>query len=558
MTKIPKYHIPELPARNLQIGKEGILKRSFSTAPGEFIRILKNSFLILEIEFPQAKSASAAASLYTDFNTAGSEWKEYPLKKSGNKFKFRMKAELCGIFRAKVKYTLDQGKQWFLDRTPFLIIHVDPPGVRDLRMYTLLPNAAGDINAWTRHLHHIAAMKFNCVHLLPITHLDVSESPYSAYDLFSLDPAYCPHDKKNGGLRSFEKFVKAAVQKKIGICIDLVLNHIGFQSRMARQCPDWIVPDKNEPDGFKRSGCWHMNSWIKWEDLLKIYYDHPNEQTRREIWDYMTDYALFWAGFAHTTGGMIRLDNLHNSDEKFVAHLLAALRKKYQNLIIHAEFFSDANTIIKRAMEWDVNLFLANQWEYPYAENLRTYIEYLHTIAGKVQYYMPVTTHDTGVPAELYGSAEAVIPRYLITALMGCGKTGIVQGVEYGVRKKVEFIGRNRCIDGQFNLRLIEKITAINSLLAGEDLFHQYGNIKFIDSAHGAVVCAFRYNENGAGFIAAANLDIKNSYQQIFDIKAVSVKDGKYEDAFGYGKAWVHNGILSFDIEPCGIRAFRI
>ncbi|HBE02442.1 MAG: hypothetical protein A2096_17580 [Spirochaetes bacterium GWF1_41_5] len=183
---------------------------------------------------------------------------------------------------------------------------------------------------------------------------------------------------------------------------------------------------------------------------------------------------------------------------------------------------------------------------------------YSFIIAGKVQYYMPVTTHDTGAPAELYGSAEAVIPRYLITALMGCGKTGIVQGVEYGVLKKVEFIGRNRIIAGQFNPRLIEKIAAINNLLAGESVFHEYGNIKYADARHGAIVAAHRFKENSSGYIAVANLDNNKHYHASFDIRETSIKNGEYEDTFGFGKDRVQNGSLTFDIEPCGIRAFKI
>ena len=125
-------------------------------------------------------------------------------------------------------------------------------------MYTLIPAVSGTISDWIDMLPHIAGLGFNAIHILPMTSLDVSESPYSAYDLFSIDSAYNGHNNRDG-FTLFEKFVEKAQELGIRLCFDLVLNHIGIRSKMAHMCPEWIVPDKSEKDGLKRSGCWHMN-----------------------------------------------------------------------------------------------------------------------------------------------------------------------------------------------------------------------------------------------------------------------------------------------------------
>src|SRR5271157_2397390 len=435
------FEIPELKSRNMRIGKEGLLRRSFPVVPDEFFRIYQNDDFHLEVEFQQ-ENTRAKVFLYTNIDCPEDEWRELEFKREkDNIYSLSYKAGLCGSYKFKLKYSLDDGKTWYWDRVPFSHVIVDPEALKDIRMYTMIVPVSGTISDWTLLLPHIAGLGFNAVHLLPITSLDISESPYSAHDLFSIDKAY--GGKENGyDFADFEKFVKKAKELGIRLCFDLVFNHIGVRSKMVQMCPEWIVPDKSEKDGLKRAGCWHMNSWLKWGDLVKIYYDHPHPDIRSDIWDYMKKYSLFWSHFAELTGGMIRLDNLHSSHEGFVASILEELRGAYPNLVIMAEYFTDSNTIMKKAAEGQINLFLANQWEYPYAYNLRNYLDYIHYIGRKVRFHIPVTTHDTGAPAQLFGKAEAALPRYAITTLMGTGQTGIVQGVEYGHPEKIDFIGR--------------------------------------------------------------------------------------------------------------------
>ena len=555
------FEIPELKSRNMRIGQEGLLRRSFPVVPDEFFRIYQNDELHLEVEFQQ-EDTRGKVFLYTNIDCPEDEWRELEFKQEkANIYSLSYKVRLCGSYKFKLKYSLDDGKTWYWDRVPFSHVIVDPEALKDIRMYTMIMPVSGTISDWIELLPHIAGLGFNAVHLLPITSLDISESPYSAHDLFSIDNAYS--GKENGcGFADFEKFVEKAKELGIRLCIDIVFNHIGVRSKMVQMCPEWIIPDKSEKDGLKRAGCWHMNSWLKWGDLVKIYYDHPHPDIRSDIWDYMKKYSLFWSHFAQLTGGMIRLDNLHSSHEGFVASLLEELLSAYPTLVIMAEYFTDSNTIMKKAAEGQINLFLANQWEYPYAYSLRNYLNYIHYIGRKVRFYIPITTHDTGAPAQLFGKAEAAVPRYAITSLMGTGQTGIVQGVEHGYPEKIDFIGRKEKHEFKENSYIANAIRNINRVLTESSVFHQDGNLEFIDNGHGAVLGALRRldKEMDNGYLIFANLDVNNGYHLQVDLSSFlkNTKRIQMEDRISEDRYESQVSDIEISIEPCGVRIFRI
>jgi hypothetical protein len=193
---------------------------------------------------------------------------------------------------------------------------------------------------------------------------------------------------------------------------------------------------------------------------------------------------------------------------------------------------------------------------------LRSYLGYLHHINEKVRFFLPVTTHDTGAPAQLFGKAEAAVPRYAVTALMGTGQTGIVQGVEYGYGKKIDFIGRQEKLMFQENRYIAEKIKIINEILADSSVFHRGGNIEFIDGHHGAVLGAIRLPEKDGdeSYLIFANLDIHSGYTLRLDLSAFirntnriqledKMRGTRYESP-------VHD--MKVDIGPCDVIILRI
>lgn len=175
-----------------------------------------------------------------------------------------------------------------MDTVPDAWILIDPPQVDGLRVCVLIPNVSGTVSDWKADLKRIGALGFNAVHLLPITTLEASESPYAAGDLFGIDPRYLTGDASDGGFRQFEEFVAEAKALKMSLCFDLVLNHVGVHSKMAHRAPDWIVPDESRPDGLRRARYWSGDGWRTWDDLVLIDYEHPSEAVRSEICAYMT------------------------------------------------------------------------------------------------------------------------------------------------------------------------------------------------------------------------------------------------------------------------------
>jgi hypothetical protein len=557
-----RKEIPFLKSHNMRIAKEGQLKRSWPVAPDEFFRIFKDEPFSLEVEFLE-EHPSPQVRLYTNLLSTADEWSEIEFKRNlSGHFSLSLAPPRCGIFLFKIKHSSDGGKTWFWDRIPFSKVIVDPAAAKDIRMYTLIPNVSGHIGDWTHVLDHIRDLGFNTVHLLPVTKMDFSESPYAAEDLFSIDPTFLNPADSRGGLDQFEDFVRAAREKGIRLCLDLVLNHVGISSRMASHCPEWIVADKNEQNGLLRAGCWHMNKWIKWGDLCSIHYDHPEPLIKQELWAYMKQYALFWAHYAAHTGGMIRLDNLHSSHSEFIADLIYTLRLNYPDLIIQAEYFSDSNTLLKTASKCELNLLLADPWEHPFAETLREYLLYLHAISTKLRFLTPISTHDTSSPAQLYGSPDAAVTRYFTLALFATGQMGMVQGMEHGAREKINFIGRKRAISFPMPNRYNTIIRKVNQLLQNHALFHEGGNIRFVDQGHGALMAAVREGRKTPAekFLLVSNLDICHPHILKLDLSGIRQKNRNclLHEIIKDEKVELKSDRLELEVEPCGIRAYRI
>lgn len=555
--------IPQLKSRNMKIGREGQLKRSWPVAPDEFFRIYRDEPLYLEVEFRE-KHPYPRVVLYTNLLCKeADEWSEIEFKQGHSGcFYIFVPPVRCGIFQFKIKHSPDNGKTWFWDRVPFTKVIVDTAYAKDIRMYTLIPSVSGTIRDWINALDHIANLGCNMVHLLPITTLDASESPYAAADLFGVDKSYLDPEDSRDGLNQFEDFVRAAKERGLRLCMDFVLNHIGITGNIAKLSPEWLTPDKNEQDGLMRAGCWHMNKWVKWGDLVKINYDHPEKPVKKALWAYMRQYAGFWAGYAAYTNGMIRFDNLHSSDSEFIEDLIRTLRRIYPDLVIQAEFFSDSNTLLKTTSKYELNLLLATPWEHPFAEDLRDYLKYLHSISDKLHFLNPLSTHDTGSPAQLYGAPEACVPRYFAVALMGTGQTGLVQGTEHGAPAKINFIGKSQRISFPTPNRFNEEFRKVNRLLAEHHLFHENDNLLFVDNNHGAVLAAIREEKkkHGEKFLLIANMDIKNSYHLQLDLPMLAQKHKSVvlHDVFIDIKEAMHGNFFTVNLEPSGIRAYRI
>ncbi len=561
---IKHRRIPVLPSNSQFLPFEGVIKRSYPVGKSGLTRAFHGEFLSFSISSDRPFPSNTRANLVTTINSNGNNLL--------NKVAFTLSNESIlecniipkqsGVHSFRVEFSTDNGRTWIWDNVAEAMVLVDPPQVEGLLLYTLIPSVSGSIEDWKKELKRVSGMGFNGIHLLPITPLDESESPYSAKDLFDIDPSHLVEGSDKSGLSQLEEFIEEARKLGIRLCFDIVLNHVGATSTIAKKAKSWIIPDPEQPDGLKRAGFWSEHGWEKWEDLVLINYDHPQKEMRSEIWSYMTDYALFWAKYANETGGFIRFDNLHSSNPGFVKSLSLALHKEFPDLGILAEFFTDESTLLETTALWGLNLNLATPWNYKFAPQVRDYLKYLHRVSSQVRYFMPVTSHDSGTPAQEFGSADSTIPRYVAAALMGNGATGITQGVEFGEKERIDFIGRKKKIEYPAEARFAAFISQVNTILKTYPAFRTGGNLSFIDNGHHAVIAAFRSDpgKKETGFLVACNFDTGSSHHFNIELSAFIGSEGPYsfKELLSNETGIFNSSNLDIRLEPFGAKVLML
>jgi len=498
------------------------MHRSYPVGRQNFSRACQGETLTLTIRTEDSFPEQVQANLLLTLNVQqGEGWARVPFVRTDEQtLACDVSLERSGLHSFRAEFSLDSGVTWLPDTVPDAWVLVDPPQVDGVRLYSLIPTIAGTVRDWTADLPRIHAMGFNAIHLLPITTLDTSESPYSASDLFDIDDSYLAEGSQEDSLSQLEEFIAAAKALGMRLCFDLVLNHVGVDSKMARRAPDWIVPDEHEPDGLRRAHYWYDGGWCNWTDLVLINYEHPSEAIRAEIWAYMTAYALFWAKYANDTGGFVRFDNLHGSEPDFIQAVARALHTEYPEVGILAEYFTDEGTLLHTGPEWGLNLILATPWNYKFVPQLREYLIYIHRVSEHIRYFMPITSHDSGTPAQEFGSADATIPRYVAAALLGTGATGMAQGVEFGVPAKIDFIGRKPKRVFPAEAKYAPFLSRINAILAENPAFRCGANCTFVDEGHEAIIAAFRQDTgpDAIGFLVVCNFDILGQQRLVVDL----------------------------------------
>ncbi|MDC7221826.1 MAG: alpha-amylase family glycosyl hydrolase [Spirochaetales bacterium] len=478
-------------------------------------------------------------------NMGGDEFQTIPMTQcedNPNCWTFEGTLPKSGFLRITSFMETEEARYW--DPCGYREILVDPPLFNNLRMYSYLPGVSGDFNHWIKDLDNIKKMGFNAIHLLPLTEMGFTNSPYAAKNLYKIDPAY-------GTEEEFERFLAACVEKEIALCFDVVLNHVSCDSELARNKAHWIKGDPLRRDGLKRAGCWHGGDWISWEELVLIDYDHPDPQIRKEIWNYMEEYLFHWATLAEKTGGFIRLDNLHSSHQGFIKKVLGHLHNDYPGVGIFSEFFHSPEELRRGVKEWGLNLLLANSWEYPFVPPLIDYLKSLHQ-APELRYLLMPTTHDTESVNRLFGGPKSIIPRYFTCALMGSGQAGMTMGAEWGEEEKIEFIKKPGRVKFHKNEDYSEAIQRINELHKNQDLFHKTGNIEFLKTNTDSLIVCRRFCRDGTSqLLLVANFNTHHMEEFHYGEKvSLLMGEGAKLEKMDWG--------IRIVLEPCGVAVLEM
>jgi hypothetical protein len=537
--------------------------RSYPVGRQSFSRAWQGKILTLTITTEHPLPVDIHANLVTTLDSIDSnEWNTVPfVREDVNTLVCRVTPKWPGLHSFRAEFSLDKGVSWQRDSVPDAWVLIDPPQVDGLCLYTMIPTVSGSLVDWKNDLKRIREMGFNTVHLLPITSLDTSESPYAAKDLFDIDQSYLAEGSEKDSLSQLEEFIEEAKTLNIRLCFDLVLNHVGVHSTMAERAPGWIIPDPDQEDGFMRARYWSGHGWLTWDDLILINFEHPSEEIRSEIWAYMTDYTLFWAKFANDTGGFVRFDNLHSSNPDFVQALTTTLHTEYPNVGIIAEYFTDETTLLHTGPKWGLNLNLATPWNYKFVPQLRDYLNYIHRVSKHIRYFMPITSHDSGAPAQEFGSVESTIPRYVAAALLGTGATGIIQGVEFGEKERIRFIGRKKKMTYPAVPGFAQLISQVNAILTDNPAFRHGENCQFVDNGHPAIIAAFR-KEIGAGefgFLVVCNFDIFVTQSIEVDLLPFLGKNGPFPciDLLSGESQIFKNPDVQLQLAPCAAKVLK-
>lgn len=561
--KIQHRHIPVLPERPRTHPIEGQIIRSYPVGRENFSRSYQGKVLELTITSNVPFSPDAQANLLTNMDSKdGEKWSDVPFsRKDERTFMCQFVPKHTGLFSFLPEFSLNKGATWVRDNVPDAWILVDPPQVDGLTLYTFIPTVSGTLEDWKDDLKRIKEMGFTAIHLLPITTLDTSESPYSAHDLFDVDHSYLMKGSKLDNLSQLEEYIEEAKALNIRLCFDLVMNHVGVNSLMAKRTPDWIVEDVNQPDGLQRAKYWDDKEWRFWEDLVLINYEHPSEEIRSEIWAYMTDYVLFWAKYANDTGGFIRFDNLHSSDPNFVGSMTKALHSEYPQIGVLAEYFVEDSTLLRTGPKWDLSLNLATPWNCKFAPQLREYLQYIHRVSKQIRYFMPITSHDCGSPAQEFGTADSTVPRYVAAALLGTGATGMPQGVEFGESERIDFVCRKPKVQYPAVSRFGLFIGKVNDILARHTAFQCGENCQFVDGSHDAIIAAFRKEkgEDTIGFLVICNFDTHKNQYISFDLEAIFGTKAPYSciELLSDKSSHFENGKIQLNLPPCNAQVLR-
>lgn len=396
-----------------------------------------------------------------------------------------------------------------------------------MRCYTLIPRYSGYISDWIKLVPQIVELGFDTIHILPITKMGQSLSPYSSTNPYVIDPMYDQLESSSRALKHFKHFVSVLKQHKIRLCVDIVLNHLAADHPLLQSNPRWSIHDKSEIDGMKRAG-WQGDIWHKWEDLVLLDYERNMGDF---LWTYMLNYVMFWAEFAANTDGFIRLDNLHSSHEAFTEYVLAQVHLKFPKIQFYSELFTDEDTIRQLIGKYNYSYLLATLWEHKCAYEIRNYLSCIHSDSLPIRYLSPVLSHDSGSMTEEFGSNKSAVPRFVLSALMTSGDWGIVQGGEYGIESRLDFIGSRIPVswynEQKFNETTYQKIISkLNFLIEEYRMFSIKGNLGFIREDHEKVVSVIRY-EKGAErdtihptkeyALVFANLDTEHPHTMVLD-----------------------------------------
>lgn len=172
-------------------------------------------------------------------------------------------------------------------------IHVAGEPIYELHVGTFTPE--GTLDSALTKLDHLAQLGIALVELMPLAGYAGSRGwGYDGVDLYAVHESY-------GGPAALQRFVKAAHARGIGVCLDVVYNHVGSDGNyLSKFAPYFASEGTSWGDGFN--------------------FDGPGS---RGVRDFVLHNALHWLRDFRIDA--LRLDAVHAITDKSQTHILAEM-----------------------------------------------------------------------------------------------------------------------------------------------------------------------------------------------------------------------------------------
>ena len=136
---------------------------------------------------------------------------------------------------------------------------------------------------------------------------------------------------------------------------------------------------------------------------------------------------------------------------------------------------------------------------------------------------------------------------------MGPGPSGMVQGVEYGALKRVEFINRTEPLQLNAIPEFVDTIRELNLFADKYSHFHQNGNLHFVDHYHEAILAALRTDPDGnqAPILIMTNVSIHHTQHININLKNLGYDQRTLINLQTGEKLVRQESHWSFEMSPC-------
>jgi glycosidase len=225
----------------------------------------------------------------------------------------------------------------------------------------------GDIQGIMDHLDYIAGLGFTSIWLNPLLENRMPTHSYHGYattDFYRVDPRF-------GSNEQYRELVQIARGKRIGVIMDMIVNHIGSGHWWMQDLPtdDWL--------NFQEAPVMTSHEHVTEQDPYASYSDRrrysdgwfvdsmPDLNQRNPLLaDYLTQNALWWIEYLGISG--IRMDTYPYPDKHYMSEWTRRVMLEYPNFNVVGE-------------EWTTNQPSVAYWQRG-ANNRDGYISYLPSL----------------------------------------------------------------------------------------------------------------------------------------------------------------------------------